>query len=481
MSFECPPETLPERMAAARQQTERAGEYAIVVDDVSKCYHVYETPSDRLKQALYPRVRRALGMPAQAYFREFWALRNVSLTVKPGETVGIIGRNGSGKSTLLQLICGTLSPTAGSIQTNGRIAALLELGSGFNPEFSGRENIFMNAAVLGMADDEIHARYQQIVDFSEIGEFIEQPVKTYSSGMFMRLAFAVQAHIDASVIVIDEALTVGDVFFRQKCYTRLQQLREAGAAILLVSHSMPDIEQFCERALLLDHGNARFVGPAAEAAKHYYLLHQPAAQRIADSTAPSDDSAVSKGDVRDRPVAEAFLDISDKVQVTTGRARCRGVALLDERGQPRSSFQQGEMATFYYEFEVDGDIGVPICGMTITNERGVIVHGKNSLQYPEDVAATDTRSSVVACHQQVRLSLAAGEYTFEIGLAAASPSDWKSRDHRPYEAEMEFVQRICHIANVGSFSIRMGSRDGITYLTHHGVADLPGGIRVGVS
>ena len=480
MSFDPSAETLPDRIAAARPQSSHAEEYAIVVDDVSKCYHVYEKPSDRLKQALYPRARRALGMPADVYFREFWALRNVSLTVKPGETVGIIGRNGSGKSTLLQLICGTLSPTAGAIQTNGRIAALLELGAGFNPEFSGRENIFMNAAVLGMADDEIRARYQQIVEFSEIGDFIEQPVKTYSSGMFMRLAFAVQAHIDASVIVIDEALTVGDVFFRQKCYTRLQQLREAGAAILLVSHSMPDIEQFCERAILLDHGHARFVGPAAEAAKHYYLLHQPAAQRVVDSTAPAPETEVTQIDVQDRPVPEAFLDISDKVQVGTGRARCRGVALLDESGRPRSNFQQGETATFYYEFEVDGDIGVPICGMTITNERGVIVHGKNSLQYPDDVAPTNARSTVVACHQQVRLDLAAGEYTFEIGLAAASPADWNSRDHRPYEAEMEFVHRVCHIANIGSFSIRMASRNGITYLTHHGVADLPGGIRVGI-
>ena len=237
-------------------------EFAIAVRDVSKCYHVYEQPSDRLKQALYPRLQRAAGSAAKSYYREFWALRNVAFNVRRGETMGIIGRNGSGKSTLLQLICGTLTPTAGEIETNGRIAALLELGSGFNPEFTGRENVFMNAAVLGLSDEEIAARYGSIVAFSEIGDFIEQPVKTYSSGMFMRLAFAVQAHIDASIVVIDEALTVGDVFFRQKCYARLEQLRDAGAAILLVSHSMPDIEQFCERAILLDHGNPRFIGPS---------------------------------------------------------------------------------------------------------------------------------------------------------------------------------------------------------------------------
>lgn len=477
MSFDSSPGTPPDR-SAARQQPVRAEEFAIVVDDVSKCYHVYEKPSDRLKQALYPRARRALGMGAHRYFREFWALRNVSLTVRPGETVGIIGRNGSGKSTLLQLICGTLSPTAGRIQTNGRIAALLELGSGFNPEFSGRENIFMNAAVLGMADDEIRARYQQIVDFSEIGDFIEQPVKTYSSGMFMRLAFAVQAHIDASVIVIDEALTVGDVFFRQKCYARLQQLRDAGAAILLVSHSMPDIEQFCERAILLDQGRARFVGPAAEAAKHYYLLHQPAIQPSGTDVAV--EGTVSGGGLHDRPSAEAFLDISDKSQVRTGRARCTGVAIMDENRQPRSSFQQGEMATFYYEFEVDGDIGVPICGMTITNERGVIVHGKNNLQYAEETARSGPGSSLVGCYQKVKLDLAAGEYTFQVGLAAMDALSWRNRRHIPYEAEGGLVQRMCHVAQVGAFSVRMASRDGIVVLSHHGVADLPGSMRITV-
>lgn len=478
MSFNSSPET--DRMDATQKQmpAPRVEEYAIVVDDVSKCYHVYEAPSDRLKQALYPRMRRVLGLPEQAYFREFWALRNVSLTVRPGETVGIIGRNGSGKSTLLQLICGTLSPTAGSIQTNGRIAALLELGSGFNPEFSGRENIFMNAAVLGMSDEEIRARYQQIVDFSEIGDFIEQPVKTYSSGMFMRLAFAVQAHIDASVIVIDEALTVGDVFFRQKCYTRLQQLREAGVAILLVSHSMPDIEQFCERAILLDQGRARFVGSAAEAAKHYYLLHQPVVQSSDTGIAVAE--TVSEVNVHDRPTALAFLDISDKPQVGTGGARCSGVAIVDEKGQPRSTFQQGELATFYYEFEVDGDIGVPICGMTITNERGVIVHGKNNLQYADETARSGPGTSLVSCHQKIKLDLAAGEYTFQVGLAAMDAVSWKNRQHIPYEAEGGLVQRICHVSQVGAFSVRMANKDGVVVLSHHGVADLPGSMRITV-
>ncbi|MFZ0871096.1 MAG: ABC transporter ATP-binding protein, partial [Rhodanobacter sp.] len=340
-------------------------ELAIDVRNVSKCYQIYARPSDRLKQALYPRVQRTLGVQGGNYFREFWALNDVSFSVRPGESVGIIGRNGSGKSTLLQLICGTLAPTGGAIETNGRIAALLELGSGFNPEFSGRENVYMNGAVLGLSETEIAERYERIVEFSEIEEFIDQPVKTYSSGMYMRLAFAVQAHIDASIVIIDEALTVGDVFFRQKCYARLDQLRQDGAAILLVSHSMPDIEQYCERAVLLDHGVMRFIGSAPEATKHYYLLSQPnkSAQspegRVA-STYVSRDHINQPGD---RPSPESFIDISGRAQVGNGEAECVGVAICDEHGEPKNTFQQGDRATFFYEFELHADIEAPICGM----------------------------------------------------------------------------------------------------------------------
>jgi lipopolysaccharide transport system ATP-binding protein len=189
----------------------------ISVRELGKRYEIYDRPGDRLKQFVLPRFSRALGLNDRQYFREFWALKNVSFEVGRGETVGIIGRNGSGKSTLLQMICGTLNPTNGSIRVRGKVAALLELGSGFNPEFTGRENVHMNAALLGLSSDEIEARFDDIVAFADIGDHIEQPVKTYSSGMMVRLAFSVIAHVDAEVLVIDEALAVGDAFFNQKC------------------------------------------------------------------------------------------------------------------------------------------------------------------------------------------------------------------------------------------------------------------------
>src|SRR4051794_7034662 len=196
------------RSASGTAGENKTPEIAIRVRNLSKCYHIYARPEDRLKQALFPRMQRLFGRRPTQYAREFWALNDVSFEVKKGETVGVIGRNGSGKSTLLQLICGTLAPTTGSIEIEGRVAALLELGSGFNPEFTGRENVYVNAAVFGLTKDEIDGRFGSIADFADIGDFIDQPVKKYSSGMLMRLAFAVVAHVNADILIVDEALSV---------------------------------------------------------------------------------------------------------------------------------------------------------------------------------------------------------------------------------------------------------------------------------
>jgi len=231
-----------------------SSETAIKVDNITKCYQIYDQPRDRLKQFVLPHLQRLFGLKPKNYFREFWALREVSFEIKKGETAGIIGRNGSGKSTLLQIVCGILNPTSGSIQTNGRIAALLELGSGFNPEFTGRENVYLGASLYGLTQQEIDSRFEKIVSFSEISEFIDQPVKTYSSGMFVRLAFSLAAHVDADILVIDEALAVGDVFFQQKCMRFLRNFQEAGGSILFVSHDSGAVLSLCKKALLLFSG-----------------------------------------------------------------------------------------------------------------------------------------------------------------------------------------------------------------------------------
>lgn len=260
--------------------SQEANDIAIRVQNLSKCYQIYAKPNDRLQQMIFPRLQRMLGKQPKQYFREFWALKDVSFEVKKGETVGIIGRNGSGKSTILQMICGTLNPTGGSIQTTGRIAALLELGSGFNPEFTGKENVYMNAAVLGLSSKETDARFDDIVAFADIGDFVEQPVKTYSSGMIVRLAFSVAINVQPEILIVDEALSVGDELFQRKCFSRIEAIRENGATILFVSHSGAQIVELCHRAMLIEAGEKLLIGEPKQIVSLYQkMLYAPEDKR----------------------------------------------------------------------------------------------------------------------------------------------------------------------------------------------------------
>lgn len=231
-----------------------SSDIAISVRNVSKHYLMYERPEDRLKQMVVPRLQRLMGRTPKIYFQDFVALNDISFDVPRGETVGIIGRNGCGKSTLLQIVCGTLMPSAGEVKVDGRVAALLELGAGFNPEFTGRENVYLNAAILGLSRAETDARFDDIIQFADIGLFVDQPVKTYSSGMYVRLAFAVAINVDPDILVVDEALAVGDEAFQRKCFARIEEIKKRGGTILFVSHGAQTIVQLCDRAILIDRG-----------------------------------------------------------------------------------------------------------------------------------------------------------------------------------------------------------------------------------
>lgn len=251
-----------------------SSEVAIRAQGLGKAYQVYARPQDRLKQML-------MGRGGRRFYNEFWALRDVDLEIRKGETVGIVGRNGSGKSTLLQMICGTLEPTQGELVVSGRVAALLELGAGFNPEFTGRDNVYLNAQILGMSSEFVQERFDRIAAFADIGEHLEQPVKTYSSGMYARLAFAVAIHVDPQILVVDEALSVGDEAFQRKCFGRIREIRDAGATVLFVSHSASIVIELCDRAVLLDHGRRLITGrPKAVVGKYQKLMYAPA-ERIA--------------------------------------------------------------------------------------------------------------------------------------------------------------------------------------------------------
>lgn len=446
-----------------------ADDITISLTNVSKVFKRYHHPVDRLKELLLPGKQKA---------EEFWALQNVSLDVARGETVGIIGRNGSGKSTLLQIIAGTLQPTTGNVSVNGRVAALLELGSGFNPEFTGHQNIFFNGRILGLAQSEIEARYDQIVEFAGIGDFIHQPVKTYSSGMFVRLAFAVQANIDANIVIIDEALAVGDVFFRQKCYSRLEQLRSSGAAIIIVSHAMADIEQHCRRALLLDHGVIKFLGSSSDAAQHYYLSSQSPIQPQTTGLSKKVKSTTLQSDLlQSRKLShDAFTYVPTVSQVTDHKAHCTRFAVLDSDGKPCNIFRQGDKAVFYYEFEVKEFIEVPICGIVIKNDRGVIVHGKNTWQTYEKVPVDLEPGRKLACEQEIGLDLQPGEYIFELGLASVAQEVWGRRSSISHQETSEKQDLVCYVSDAGFFTVNFKIRNNVEVLTHHGVADLPGKI-----
>ena len=341
-----------------------SNDIAISVTNLSKCYQIYDNPRDRLKQFVLPRLVRLAGQSPQQYFREFWALKDVSFDVKKGETVGIIGRNGSGKSTLLQMICGTLNPTSGSVKTNGRIAALLELGSGFNPEFTGRENVYMNASVLGLSKEEIDARFDDIAAFADIGDFINQPVKTYSSGMLVRLAFSVNIMSQPEIMVIDEALAVGDMAFQAKCMTALRRIQDQGATVLFVSHDTGSIKSLCTYAVFLEKGHLKSFGKAAVIAEDYVrIIREEINFQNQPRTSNSFGESPPQLEYREALDAKSVDDFDRRVaqfRYGVGGARIIFGELVDMHDQPvvSATFNQPLKVKIYFDTEIEADISV---------------------------------------------------------------------------------------------------------------------------
>ncbi|MCE4055596.1 ABC transporter ATP-binding protein [Pseudomonas sp. Au-Pse12] len=366
-------------------------ELAIKAQNLGKCYPIYEQPRDRLLQLLLPRGKQR--------YREFWALKDVSLEVRKGETLGIIGRNGSGKSTLLQLICGTSTASTGTVSSHGRIAALLELGSGFNPEFSGRENVYLNGAVLGLKRAEIDARFEEIAAFANIGEFIDQPTKTYSSGMLVRLAFAVSVCVEPDILIVDEALAVGDASFQFKCLERLERLTRQGTTLLFVSHDMSMLKRFCNRALYLRDGEVRASGAPEEMAERYLLDMRDEQRRWASAGA---------------------IQVSAKTPLNPERGMAFGTAegritsaVFSSTGALYSSFAHGEVIEIAIQTLVSDAITRPNISLTIQEARLLVVSGANvALQCGE--SHEGWRSASVRL--RFAANLAAGRYHITLKL-----------------------------------------------------------------
>lgn len=355
-----------------------SSEAAIAVRGLSKAYLIYAEPRDRLRQAVMPRLARGLrrlGLAVREprYFTEHWALRDVSFEVARGETVGIIGRNGSGKSTLLQIICGTLTPTAGEATVRGRVAALLELGSGFNPEYTGRENVLLNASVLGLSRAQTLARMDDILAFADIGDFVDQPVKTYSSGMAMRLAFAVIAHVDADVLIVDEALAVGDAMFQQKCFRWLRGFQERGT-LLFCGHDMGAVLNLCRRAVWLDRGRLRMLGPAKEVAKAYGTFVARETMGLAE------EEPEAARETTQAPAQHAILaPLEGKESFGSGLARLTHAGLSVSDGRPAGVLQGGEELALTLRVQALAPLEDLIFGFIIKDRLGQAVAGENTL------------------------------------------------------------------------------------------------------
>ena len=357
-------------------------EVSIRIENLNKRYEIYETPIDRLKQFVLPNIRNLLGLSDRQYFHDFWALKNISFEVKKGETVGIVGRNGSGKSTLLQIICGLLSPTSGVVQTRGRVAGLLELGAGFNPEFTGRENVYMNLVILGLSKEEIDARFEEVLKFSGIGDFIDQPVKTYSSGMYVRLAFAVNIVSQPNIMIVDEALAVGDMAFQAKCITALKRIQESGTTILFVSHDIDTLTSLCSRGIYLDRGRIKSIGPAGKVAQEYIRSMREeinSENNLANSVNPlvETNKLSENGIFIDRPEFKISTEFEKRVssfRYGEGGSKITFAELLDENYQPVENvfFNQSVFIRIFFEASIDSVLS---CNYYVADSKKNLILG----------------------------------------------------------------------------------------------------------
>jgi lipopolysaccharide transport system ATP-binding protein len=415
---------------------------AVEVHGLGKRYEIYAAPQDRLKQMLLPRLWRMAGRQPKEYFREFWALRNVNLTVARGETVAIIGQNGSGKSTFLQLVCGTLYPTQGDVTRNGRIAALLELGAGFNPEFTGEENVFLSGMLYGLSEQRLKERYNSIVEFADIGDFIKQPVKTYSSGMYVRLAFAIAAHVDADVLVVDEALSVGDVRFTQKCMRFLREFQKNGT-LLFVSHDVGAVTSLCSRAVWLDHGSVRMDGAAKEVVEAY-LAEQHVLDRKAQGVAVT---AAKAERARAKMVAKDIVDPrfdvlrgANSIQVFefdpgangggfgAGGAKVIDVSLINQDGHQTQLIGGGELVSLEIKVSLSVQMSGLIFGFYVKDRLGQRLFGDNTHLSYEDVIEGNSDDVFRASFEFRMPILPVGAYSIDAAVASGTQDDHTQQD-----------------------------------------------------
>lgn len=378
----------------------------IDIQNISKCYRRYHHPIDRLKELIVPRRPRG---------EEFWALRDISLQIQRGESLGILGQNGSGKSTLLQIIAKTLTPSNGSVAVTGRVSALLELGSGFNPEFTGRQNAILNGRILGFSQKQIEAKLDEIIDFSEIGDFVDQPVHTYSSGMFVRLAFAAAVVWEPEILIVDEALAVGDIFFQQKCFDRIKALHERGVTLLFVSHDTRSMLTLCSRAAVLDHGKLLYLGDTARAVEQYqenYYRQMGKAPEVRVESSPE------KTAVSTVPLGTDFVThFSETGRHGQHMGLIEGIRLEDGLGRARPYFCHDDDLTLLVKLGAYPPELAPLnVGFQLRDRLGQIIVGTNTKMLGQDLVDR-TQGEGFICKFRFKLSLAPGDYSLSVAVA----------------------------------------------------------------
>lgn len=391
---------------------------AIQVKNLKKVYKLYDKPSDRMKEAL--------GFSKKKRYKEHHALDNVNMTVYQGETVGIIGTNGSGKSTILKIITGVLNPSDGEVTVNGRISALLELGAGFNMEYNGIENIYLNGTMIGFSEKEIEEKLPAILEFADIGDYVYQPVKTYSSGMFVRLAFAVAINIEPEILIVDEALSVGDVFFQAKCYHKFDEFKKMGKTILFVSHDLSSISKYCDRVVLLNQGTKLGEGSPKEMIDAYkrVLVGQYAVEEDENGNLLHD-SEVAAAAAAKTGVNPELLEYGNNA------ARIAGYYITDDAGVHTTAVIKGQEFTIHMQVEFNEDVPAPIFAFTIKNIKGTEITGTNTMvekAFLEPVKAGDKKNITFT----QRMSLQGGEYLLSLGVTGYEKDTFEVY-HRLYD------------------------------------------------
>ena len=426
---------------------------AINVCDVTKIYRLYDKPIDRLKESI--------SLTHKKYHKEFFALDKISFSVEKGSTVGIIGTNGSGKSTILKIITGVLNPTTGSVEVDGNISALLELGAGFNMDYTGIENIYMNGTMMGFSREQMEAKLPEILEFADIGDFVYQPVKTYSSGMFVRLAFALAINVEPEILIVDEALSVGDVFFQAKCYRRMEEIRKTGTTILMVTHDMGSVIKYCDKVILLNKGEFLSEGPAGEMVDLYKKILAGRMDDLEADLAKRLDSNFSdmmelNNDINKTHAKEYNGLMKEKISINPnkteygdGRAEKYDLGLLDSKGELTNLLLKGEEFTIREKIRFNANIESPIFTFTIKDKKGTELSGTNTMFEGVPVKPVKPGDEAVVEFKQ-KMTLQGGEY-----LLSMSCTGFEDGTHVVYHRlyDVTFITVISNKNTVGVYDM----------------------------